>query len=77
MNRGLGKSFGYNRLEGEAETITTVELTRLFVDVISKNGNMLLDIAPQADGTLALIQEMRLAEFGAWTHRTWGIFESR
>merc|ERR1712035_271027 len=34
MNRGLGKSFGYNQMEGEAETITTVELTRLFVDVV-------------------------------------------
>ena len=34
MNRGLGKSFGYNRLETEKETISIEELTRLFIDVV-------------------------------------------
>ena len=38
MNRGLGLSFGYNQMEGENETIGAVELARLLVDVISKNG---------------------------------------
>ena len=35
MNRGLGKSFGFNRMEGEKETLTTPDLIRLFIDVVS------------------------------------------
>jgi len=93
MNRGLGKSFGYNRLETEKETISIEELTRLFIDVvrlllkcyidkknkieISKNGNMLLDIAPMSNGKLAAVQEKRLAEFGQWLSSTTGLFGSR
>ena len=66
MNRGLGKSFGYNRLEGEAETIAVADLIRLFIDTISKNGNLLLDIAPKADGSLSDVQHDRLRKFGQW-----------
>jgi len=38
-NRGLGRSFGYNRAEGEAETIEPGKLIAMLVDVVSKNGN--------------------------------------
>ena len=60
MNRGLGYSFGYNQNEGERETISIGNLTRLFIDVVSKNGNMLLDLAPLADGSFSDIQTSRL-----------------
>jgi alpha-L-fucosidase len=64
--RGLGRSFGYNRAEGEAETIAPDELIYLLVDIVSKNGNLLLDVGPEADGTIPPVQMKRLEALGAW-----------
>ena len=64
--RGLGRSFGYNRAEGEAETLAPADLITLLIDVVSKNGNLLLDIGPEADGTIAPVQMDRLNKLGAW-----------
>jgi alpha-L-fucosidase len=64
--RGLGRSFGYNRAEGEAETIAPEELIALLVDIVSKNGNLLLDVGPEADGTIPPVQMERLKALGAW-----------
>jgi len=64
--RGLGRSFGYNRAEGEKETIAPGELIALLVDIVSKNGNLLLDVGPEADGTIPPVQMERLKELGAW-----------
>jgi alpha-L-fucosidase len=67
--RGLGRSFGYNRAEGEAETIASDELIYLLVDIVSKNGNLLLDVGPEADGTIPPVQMERLRALGAWLHQ--------
>ena len=64
--RGLGRSFGYNRAEGEAETIAPGDLIALLVDIVSKNGNLLLDVGPEADGTIPPVQMERLKALGAW-----------
>lgn len=64
--RGLGRSFGYNRAEGDAETIPSQELIELLVDIVSKNGNLLLDVGPEADGTIPPIQMDRLRALGTW-----------
>lgn len=64
--RGLGRSFGYNRAEGEAETIAPEKLIYLLVDIVSKNGNLLLDVGPEADGTIPAVQMSRLEALGAW-----------
>jgi alpha-L-fucosidase len=64
--RGLGRSFGYNRAEGEKETIAPEELIALLVDIVSKNGNLLLDVGPEADGTIPPVQMERLKALGAW-----------
>jgi alpha-L-fucosidase len=64
--RGLGRSFGYNRAEGEADTIKKDELIYLLVDIVSKNGNLLLDVGPEADGTIPAVQMDRLEALGAW-----------
>ena len=41
-------------------------IIRQLVDVVSKNGNLLLDIGPRADGTIPSEVESRLREIGAW-----------
>jgi alpha-L-fucosidase len=64
--RGLGRSFGYNRAEGEAETIAPEELIALLVDIVSKNGNLLLDVGPETNGTIPPVQMERLKALGGW-----------
>ena len=67
--RGLGQSFGYNRAEGEEQTIAPDKLIYLLVDIVSKNGNLLLDVGPEADGTIPPVQLERLKALGAWLHQ--------
>jgi alpha-L-fucosidase len=64
--RGLGRSFGFNRAEGEEETIASDKLIYLLVDIVSKNGNLLLDVGPEADGTIPAVEMSRLEALGAW-----------
>ena len=76
--RGLGRSFGYNRAEGEAETIAPAELIHLLVNIVSKNGNLLLDIGPEADGTIPAVQLERLKILGKWMAQNGeAIYETR
>jgi len=42
------------------------ELIDEFVDIVSKNGNLLLNIGPKADGTIPEDQAQVLLEFGKW-----------
>jgi alpha-L-fucosidase len=38
----------------------------LLVDIVSKNGNLLLDVGPEADGTIPPVQMDRLVKLGSW-----------
>lgn len=64
--RGIGHSFGYNRNETDAQLLSETELIHMFVDIVSKNGNLLLNVGPMADGTIPENQRQRLEQFGAW-----------
>lgn len=64
--RGLGFSFGYNQVEDASRTLTVRELVHFLIDVVSKNGNVLLNIGPMADGTIPPIQLERLEGLGRW-----------
>jgi alpha-L-fucosidase len=64
--RGLGTSFGYNKAEKPEDYLTVEELVRFFVDVVSKNGNLLLNLGPEADGTIPEIQKNRVLALGKW-----------
>jgi len=41
-------------------------ILRQLIDVVSKNGNLLLDVGPRPDGTIPLEIERRLRQIGAW-----------
>ncbi|MFX1451271.1 MAG: alpha-L-fucosidase [Promethearchaeota archaeon] len=64
--RGIGNSFGYNRMEGEKEYLPENELIRMFIDIVSKNGNLLLNVGPMADGSIPEMQVQRLLGLGRW-----------
>ncbi len=64
--RGLGYSFSYNQNEGDTYTLPTETLIDTLVDVVSKNGNLLLSFGPMADGTIPSEQADRLHKMGAW-----------
>ena len=65
-NRGMGFSYGYNRGERVEHYRTARELVLMLADMVSRGGNLLLDIGPTADGRIPVIMEERLLEIGAW-----------
>jgi len=65
-NRGMAFSFGYNRAERLEDYHTGRELVIMLADIVSRGGNLLLDIGPAADGTIPVIMQDRLHEMGAW-----------
>lgn len=64
--RGMGGSFAYNRLETDDDMLSPTELIHLLVDVVSKNGNVLLNVGPTADGSIPWMQVRRLIAIGQW-----------
>jgi alpha-L-fucosidase len=65
-SRGMGFSYGYNRAERSEDYHTGRELVIMLVDIVSRGGNLLLDIGPAADGTIPVIMEERLHQIGDW-----------
>jgi alpha-L-fucosidase len=64
--RGLGQSFGHNVVEDDRHLIGGAELIQLLVDTVAKNGNLLLNVGPRADGSLPENQVSRLRQLGQW-----------
>ncbi|WP_241077775.1 alpha-L-fucosidase [Flavimarina sp. Hel_I_48] len=62
---------------------TSGEIINLLADIVSKNGALMLNISPKADGTIPQDQQKVLKEIGVWLEnngeaiygtRTWNIF---
>ncbi len=50
----------------------------LLADIVAKNGNLLLDVGPEPDGTIPPIQVDRLHELGVWLKQNGeAIFDTR
>ena len=65
-NRGIGNSYGYNKMEKEGDYLTSKDLIRMLVDIVSKNGNLLLNVGPMPDGTIPELQKEVLLGIGQW-----------
>ncbi|MCQ4081448.1 alpha-L-fucosidase [Streptomyces sp. RB6PN25] len=66
-SRGLDPfSYGYNSATPDSDYMTAEQVVQTLVDIVSKNGNFLLDIGPKADGTIPDIMRTRLRQTGQW-----------
>jgi alpha-L-fucosidase len=68
--RGLSHSFGFNRADTDADYLSTDELVRGFVDIVSRGGNLLLNVGPRGeDAQIPSAQLARLDGLGCWLKR--------
>lgn len=67
--RGIGFSFGYNQVETAEQTMDGPSTVRHFVDVVSRGGNLLLDVGLTAAGEVPELQRATLDYLGAWNRR--------
>jgi hypothetical protein len=59
-------SYGYNRATPAETYMNATTLINSLVDMVSKNGNFLLDVGPKADGTIDTTEIAHLLEAGTW-----------
>ena len=64
--RGVGHSFGANRNERPQDIVTPIELIHLLIDVVSKNGNLLIGVGPDEHGAIPVQQQVPLRGLGEW-----------
>ncbi len=65
-SRGIGGSYGWNRDEDIDDYKTSSELVYELIDIVSRGGNLLLNIGPTADGRIPVIMQQRLIDIGRW-----------
>jgi alpha-L-fucosidase len=85
--RGMSPSFGYNRCDREDDYEDPTALLHSFIDVVSKNGNLLLNVGPTGeDAAIPSFQRQRLEFLGSWVARNgeavygtrpWSVAEGR
>ena len=64
--RGIGRSFGYNRMENESTFPTVDDNIWMLCDIVARGGNLLLNVGPGADGQIPMAQVLRLTAMGWW-----------
>ncbi|ORY63067.1 alpha-L-fucosidase [Pseudomassariella vexata] len=66
-NQGMDPySYGYNRATPDEAYMNASTIVYTLVDMVSKNGNLLLDIGPRADGMIVQREVDNLLEAGSW-----------
>ncbi|WP_052293089.1 alpha-L-fucosidase [Coraliomargarita akajimensis] len=65
-DRGIGRSYGYNRAESIYDYDSRDQLIRTFSGVVGGGGNFLLCVGPTGDGRIPVIMQERLLQVGDW-----------
>jgi len=65
-SRGIGESYGFNRAENIDDYNTSAELLHELISIVSRGGNLLLNVGPTADGRIPVIMQQRLIDIGEW-----------
>ncbi|KAI4861461.1 glycoside hydrolase family 29 protein [Hypoxylon rubiginosum] len=66
-NQGMDPySYGYNRATPDEAYMNASTLIYTLVDIVSKNGNLLLDVGPKADGSIVQPEVDHLLAAGRW-----------
>jgi alpha-L-fucosidase len=65
-SRGMGGSYGFNRAENLEDYRSSAELVHELVDIVSRGGNLLLNVGPTADGRIPVFMQERLSDIGHW-----------
>lgn len=65
-SRGVGGSYGFNRAENAEDYSTSKQLIVELIDIVSRGGNLLLNVGPKADGTIPVMMQERLLDIGKW-----------
>ncbi len=61
-SRGIGGSYGFNRDENIDDYNTSEELVHELIDIVSRGGNLLLNVGPTADGRIPIIMQQQLMD---------------
>jgi alpha-L-fucosidase len=64
--RSIGRYYGYYSLATDADVLTGKQLIHLLVDIVSRNGNLLLLVNPTASGAITDLELSRLRAVGRW-----------
>jgi alpha-L-fucosidase len=65
-DRGMGRSYGYNRAENIEDYDSPATLIQMLVRCTANGGNYLLCVGPTGDGRIPVIMQQRLLEIGDW-----------
>ena len=64
--RGLGRSFGLNRNEKLDAYMSPQDLIHFLIQAVANGGGITINLGPQADGQIPLIQQERMIQLGQW-----------
>ena len=64
--RSIGRHFGYNREVVDSDVLSPSGLVHMLVDIVSRNGNLLLVVNPTGSGALLPMELARLQAVGQW-----------
>ena len=65
-SRGIGGSYGFNRAENAEDYSSSKDLIIELIDIVSRGGNLLLNVGPTADGRIPVVMQERLLDIGDW-----------